>query len=129
MLNLTYIHNWPLQHFSQNYGLASNTTHVVWVNFIHKWRNLQLKVDSEWQNFEKLFMAISLTLRDFARNLLRGCRRRIVFLLISDAALRLKTQYTTYWTMATACIQHLVEYLLTYLVFSSYSVPIFKMIA
>ena len=30
----TYIHNWPLQPFSQDYGLASHTTYVVCVNFI-----------------------------------------------------------------------------------------------
>ena len=45
------IHNWPLQTFSQDYGLASHTTYVVCVNFIHKWRDLQLKVDSERQIF------------------------------------------------------------------------------
>ena len=33
---LTYIHNWPLQPFSQDYGLVSHTTHVVCVNFIHE---------------------------------------------------------------------------------------------
>ena len=50
----TYIHNWPLQPFSQNYGLVSHTTHVVCVNFKHKWRDLQFKIDSERQIFEKL---------------------------------------------------------------------------
>ena len=29
----TYIHNWPLQPFSQDYGLAYHTTHVVCVKF------------------------------------------------------------------------------------------------
>ena len=51
----TYIHNWSLQPFSQDYGLASYTTHVVFVNFMCEWRDLQLYVDSERQNFEKLF--------------------------------------------------------------------------
>ena len=51
----TYIHNWPLQPFSQDYSLASNTTHVVWVNFIREWRDLQFNVDSERQILEKLF--------------------------------------------------------------------------
>ena len=37
---------------------------------------LQFKVDSERQIFEKLFMAILFTLRVFARDLLRGNRRR-----------------------------------------------------
>ena len=31
---LTYTHNWPLQLFSQDFGLASHTTYVVCVNFI-----------------------------------------------------------------------------------------------
>ena len=46
-----YIHNWPLQHFSQDYGLAAHTTHVVCVNFIHKGRDLQFNVASQRQNF------------------------------------------------------------------------------
>ena len=37
---ITYIHNWPLQAFSQDYGLACHTTYVVCVNFIRKWRDL-----------------------------------------------------------------------------------------
>ena len=41
----TYIYNWPLQPFSQDYGLASHTTHVVCINFIRNWRNLQFNVD------------------------------------------------------------------------------------
>ena len=31
--------------------LVSHTTYVVCVNFIHKWRDLQFKVDSERQIF------------------------------------------------------------------------------
>ena len=50
-----YIHNWPLQPFSQDYGLASHTTHVVCVNFIREWRVLQFNVVSELQIFETLF--------------------------------------------------------------------------
>ena len=52
----SYIHNWPLQPFSRDYGLASHqTTHVVCVNFIRERRDLQFNVDSERQIFEKLF--------------------------------------------------------------------------
>ena len=51
----TYIHNRPLQPFSQDYGLASHSTHVVCVNFIREWRHLQFNVDSERQIFENLF--------------------------------------------------------------------------
>ena len=49
------IHNWPLQPLSQDYGLASHTTHVVCVNFIREKRNQQFNVDSERQILEKLF--------------------------------------------------------------------------
>ena len=35
--------------------LVSHTTYVVCVNFIHKWRDLQFKVDSEWQIFWETF--------------------------------------------------------------------------
>ena len=51
----TYIHNRPLQPFSQDYGLASHNTHVVYVSFIREWRHLQFNVDYERQIFEKLF--------------------------------------------------------------------------
>ena len=52
----TYIRNWPLQPFSHEYDLAPHTTHVVCVNSIRKWRDLQFNVDSEGQIFEKLFL-------------------------------------------------------------------------
>ena len=43
--------------------LVSHTTYVVCVNFIHKWRNLQLKVDSEqqifWETFHVQFYLLS----------------------------------------------------------------------
>ena len=35
--HVTYIHNCPLQPFSQDYGLATHTAHVVCVNFIREW--------------------------------------------------------------------------------------------
>ena len=34
----TYIHNWSLQPFSQDYDLVSYITYVVRVNFLHGWR-------------------------------------------------------------------------------------------
>ena len=49
----TYIHNWPLQPFSQDYGIVSHITHVVCGNFICEWRDLQFNVDSERQIYEK----------------------------------------------------------------------------
>ena len=52
---ITYIHNWSLQYFFQDYDLASYTTYVVCVNFIHEWQDLQFKENSERQIFENLF--------------------------------------------------------------------------
>ena len=51
----TYIHNWPLQSFSQDYSLASHSTHIRCVNFINKRWVLQFYVAAERQIFEKLF--------------------------------------------------------------------------
>ena len=45
-----YIHNWLLQPFSQDYGLASHATNAVCVNFIGDWRDLQFKTDF-WEIF------------------------------------------------------------------------------
>ena len=48
----TYIHNWSLHNPSVRIlDLVSHTTYVVCVNFIHKRRDLQFKVDFEWQIF------------------------------------------------------------------------------
>ena len=43
----TYIHNWSLQPISQDYWPSFSET----VNFIHKWRDLKFKIDSERQIF------------------------------------------------------------------------------
>ena len=61
----TYRHNWPLQPSSQDYGLASHTTHVECVNFIREWQNLRFNVDSERQIFEKLFHGRFILLSEF----------------------------------------------------------------
>ena len=47
---------------------------------MHEWHDLQFEVDSEQQIFEKLFMGILFILRVLARNLLRGIRRRNIFM-------------------------------------------------
>ena len=64
----TYVHNGSVKIIY----LLSHTTYVVSVNFIHKRRDQQFKVDSERHIFEKLFMEILFTLRVFGKNLLRG---------------------------------------------------------
>ena len=56
----TYTHNWPLQVFSQDCGLASQTTYVVCINFIREWWDLQFNVESDkflrsfWRQFHLL---------------------------------------------------------------------------
>ena len=99
---LTCIHNWPLQPFSQDYGLASHTTHVVCVNFIHQW---QFNVDSERQIFEKLFHDRFIYSQSFC---LKSAERKSpkkyffpYFILMTDLGygprfLRLISRHTTY---------------------------------
>ena len=50
-----YIRYWSLQLFNQDYDPVYLTNYVVCVNFIHEWRDLQFKVDSERQIFVKTF--------------------------------------------------------------------------
>ena len=40
----TYKHNWSLQPFNQDYGLASHTTYVVCFYLVLEWRNLQFNI-------------------------------------------------------------------------------------
>ena len=45
-----YIHTYIIDHYNPSVriiDLVSHNTYVVCVNFIHKWRELQFKVDSE----------------------------------------------------------------------------------
>ena len=64
MYNLHIKHNWSIQPFSEDYNLASHTNYVVCVSFIHKWRGLQFKVDSErqifffWETFHGNFISL-----------------------------------------------------------------------
>ena len=77
------IHTYIIGHYNPSVriiDLVSYTTYVVCVNFIHKWRNLHsLKSTPNYRFFEKLFIAILFTLRVFARNLVKGNRRRNTF--------------------------------------------------
>ena len=75
-------HTCIIGHYNGNQAVlrkAAHTTHIVYVNFIHEWRDLQFNVDSERLIFEKIFMAGLFTLRVFARNLQKGNRRRMFF--------------------------------------------------
>ena len=62
--------------------LVSYTTYVVY--FTRAWRDLQFKVNSERQIFEKLFLTILFALRVFTRNLLKGNHRRNTFFHIAS---------------------------------------------
>ena len=80
--NGKYIHTYIIGHYNPSVritGLVSHTTYVVCVNFIHKWRDLQFKVDSERHIFLRNFSWHLITHRVFARNLLRGNRCRNTF--------------------------------------------------
>ena len=58
-----HINNWPLYPFSQDNGLASHATHVVCVNFIRQWRDLQFNRRLQRTNFWETFMTGLFTLR------------------------------------------------------------------
>ena len=72
-----YKYNLPLQYFSQDYGLASHTTHAVCDNFIHEWRDLQCNVNSVRQISEKL--SHGRPMYSQSNMLRRNCRRNIFF--------------------------------------------------
>ena len=79
------IHIYIIGHYNPSVRLielVSHTTCVVCFNFIHKWRDLQFKVDFERQIFWETAMAILFTVRVFARNLLRRNRRRNTFRIL-----------------------------------------------
>ena len=80
-LSWDILHSWTV--LDMVYSLPSDlsATHIVCVNLKHERRVLQFKVDSERQNFEKLFMTISFFLRVFAGSLLRGYHRRNTFFI------------------------------------------------
>ena len=49
----------------RTYVIGHYNPSVRIIDFIHKWRDIQFKVDSERQIFEKLFMAIFYLLAEF----------------------------------------------------------------
>ena len=84
-------------------------THVVCVNFIREWRELQFNVDSEGQIFEKLFQCkfnypqSLFTLRVFARNLLllfkRYKSRVILFLQVLFYQMNFSNRSKVLWIL------------------------------
>ena len=107
----TYIHNWPLQPFSQGYGLAFHTTHVVCFNFICEWWDLQFKVDFEGQIFEKLFRGRFIYSQSFCQKSAERKSPKKYFsfsylmtkLGYESRILSLISRHTTYQTTATSC--------------------------
>ena len=101
----TYIRNWSLKPFSQDYWPSFSHHLRCCINFIYKWRDLQFKVDSErqifWETFHKNFICLlseflpEICWEEIAEEILivfcfdvwSGCR---------TLGLRLRSQHTTY---------------------------------
>ena len=73
----TYIHNWPLQPSSQDYRPSFSHHLCCMYNLI-----CSIKSTLNDRFFEKLSKGFLFTLRVFARNLLRGNRRRNTFCIL-----------------------------------------------
>ena len=78
----TYVHNWLLQPFSQDYVLASHTTHVVYAILYLSGGTYSLTSTPKDIFLRNFPMASLFTLRVFARNPLRGNHRRYIFFFI-----------------------------------------------
>ena len=61
ILYLYYIHTYIIGHYNPSVNIidpVSHITYVVCVNFVHKWRDLQFKIDSERQTFSEFLPEI-----------------------------------------------------------------------
>ena len=90
----SYIHNWPLKP-SVRITASLLTPLMLWVLILYvSIRTYSFKSTPNNRFFRNLFMIILFTLRVFARNLLRGSRRRNIFFLyfIFDARPRIRTR-------------------------------------
>ena len=80
---MIYIHTYIIGHYNPSVriiDLVSHTTYVVCVNFIHKLRDLQFKVDSERQIFWETFHGNFIYSQSFCQiSTERGNRRRNTF--------------------------------------------------
>ena len=67
MIYYTYIHTYILGHYNPSVriiGLVSRTTYIVCVNVIHKWRDLEFKVELQFfflRNFSFFFFKEEIT--------------------------------------------------------------------
>ena len=118
----TYIHNWPLQPFSQINDLVSHTTYMVCVLILYiSGETCSLKSTPTDRLFEELYMSILFTLRVFARNLLRI--NRILFNFVF---------YFDIWPMARTLALHLISQhttiILVLISYSNYSYSKFEVL-
>ena len=102
-LNISYI----IGHYNPSVritGLVSHTTYVVCVNFIHKWRDLQFKIDSERKIFWETFLWQFYLLSEFLPEICwEQIAQEILFVFRFDVwpgtltlAFRLISQHTSY---------------------------------
>ena len=84
--------------------LVSHTTYVVCVNFIHKWLNLQFKVDSERQIFWETFQGNFIYSQSFCQNSAerKSSKKYFLYSVLTSSTpgtrtlyLRLISQHTT----------------------------------
>ena len=111
----TDIHTiWSLQPFSQDYELASHTTYVVCINFIHKWRDLQFKSRLRKTDFWEAFHGSCIYSQSFCRKTAAG--KEVVEEIFSyfcfdvwpgvwTRAIWLISQQTTYFTTTSNSIK------------------------
>ena len=82
--------------------LVSHTTHVVCVNFIREWGDIQFKVDSERQIFfEKLFMALNYSQSFCQKSAKRKSPKKYFsyFVLMSGLGLELPSNKPTHYLL------------------------------
>ena len=79
IFDLIYIRNWSLQPFSQAYDLASPLMLCVLILYMSGW-TYNLKSTPNDRFLWSFFMAILFKLKVFVRSLLRGNRRRNIFI-------------------------------------------------
>ena len=53
--NKSLMDTYRIASYNHNYELFTHTPYVSCVKFIYEWRDLQFKVDPEWQTSTKLF--------------------------------------------------------------------------
>ena len=94
-VNTFYLENFiqmptvKVKQYTQDSDLPSHTTYAICCSFIHELRVVQFKGGAEqWISY----LAILFTLEIFARNLLRGSRRRYIFFFHNSFCSRCHTQ-------------------------------------